>query len=156
MRHHYLYTFLIQKEIHKSGKFPLETPRRDQFKEDEIINITQKISHAFHFLGCKSRDSNGFRWIWGLHQHRILCQPRTSNEKVEKEEPSVWLILSAWQWSIYTCGLLTAAIQGCTLTVFLDHPYSPDLAPSDFYLFYHLKRALRGWHFSSKMICKKL
>ncbi|GFV43189.1 mariner Mos1 transposase [Trichonephila clavipes] len=32
----------------------------------------------------------------------------------------------------------------------LDHPpYSPDLAPSDFFLFLHLKIALRGERFSS-------
>ena len=30
----------------------------------------------------------------------------------------------------------------------LPHPpYSPDLAPSDFYLFRHLKKFLRGGHF---------
>lgn len=32
----------------------------------------------------------------------------------------------------------------------IDHPpYSPDLAPSDFHLFSHLKRNLRGKSFSS-------
>ncbi len=31
----------------------------------------------------------------------------------------------------------------------LSHPpYSPDLAPSDFYLFTHLKKYLRGHHFN--------
>jgi len=51
---------------------------------------------------------------------------------------------------IHTSGLSTAVIQGCSLTVLPHPPYSPDLAPSDFYLFNHLKRALRGRHFSSK------
>ena len=51
---------------------------------------------------------------------------------------------------IHTSGLLTVAIQCCTLTVLPHPPYSLDLAPSDFYLFNHLKRALGGRHFSSK------
>ncbi len=33
-------------------------------------------------------------------------------------------------------------------TVLPHPPYSPDLAPSDFYLFRHMKKALRGQHFS--------
>ena len=32
----------------------------------------------------------------------------------------------------------------------LDHsPYSPDLAPSDFYIFRHMKKRLRGKHFEN-------
>jgi histone-lysine N-methyltransferase SETMAR len=56
---------------------------------------------------------------------------------------------------IHTSGLSTAAIQGCGLTVLPHPPYSPDLAPSDFFLFTHLKQALRGRHFSSKEDLKK-
>jgi len=33
----------------------------------------------------------------------------------------------------------------------LDHPpYSPDLAPSDYYLFHGMKKQLKGRHFSSE------
>lgn len=42
-----------------------------------------------------------------------------------------------------------AAIRACDFKQ-LDHPpYSPDLAPSDYYLFRHLKKFLRGQRFSS-------
>lgn len=51
---------------------------------------------------------------------------------------------------IHTSGLSTAAIQGCGLTVLPHPPYSPDLAPSDFYLFNKLKQVLRGHLFANK------
>ena len=51
---------------------------------------------------------------------------------------------------IHISGQSTLATQSCTLTVLPHPPYSPDLSPDDFYLFIHLKRALRGRHFSSK------
>jgi hypothetical protein len=31
----------------------------------------------------------------------------------------------------------------------IPHPYSPDMAPSDFLLFWKLKETLKGQHFSS-------
>ena len=37
-----------------------------------------------------------------------------------------------------------AAIEPTGLNVVPHPPYSPDLAPSEFYLFPHLKKALRG------------
>ena len=51
---------------------------------------------------------------------------------------------------IYTSRLSTTAIKDCGLILLPHPPYSPDLAPSDFFLFNHLKRELRGKHFSSK------
>jgi hypothetical protein len=40
-------------------------------------------------------------------------------------------------------------IQDLKLEVLPHLPYSPDLAPSDFHLFWSLKDALRGCHFRS-------
>jgi hypothetical protein len=40
-------------------------------------------------------------------------------------------------------------IQDLKLEVLPHPPYSPDLAPSDFHLFWPLKDALRGCHFRS-------
>ncbi|MEZ0498457.1 transposase [Sphingomonas sp. IW22] len=51
---------------------------------------------------------------------------------------------------IHTSGLSTTAIKDCGLILLPHPPYSPDLAPSDFFLFNYLKRELRGKHFSSK------
>jgi histone-lysine N-methyltransferase SETMAR len=51
---------------------------------------------------------------------------------------------------VHTAGVSEATIEDAGLTL-LDHPpYSPDLAPSDFFLFRHLKKHLRGISFASK------
>jgi histone-lysine N-methyltransferase SETMAR len=46
--------------------------------------------------------------------------------------------------SSYTAKIVKDALEPTGLTVVSHPPYSPDLAPSDFYLFPHLKKALRG------------
>lgn len=55
---------------------------------------------------------------------------------------------------IHTSAVSTAAIQGSGVTVILHLPYSPNLASSNFYLFNHLKRSLRGRQFATKMDLK--
>ena len=47
-----------------------------------------------------------------------------------------------------------AAIEECGLQL-MDHPpYSPDLAPSDFFLFPEMKRQLKGRRFQDRVgIC---
>ena len=37
----------------------------------------------------------------------------------------------------------------CRYTIALPHPYSPDLAPSDYFLFLQLKKHLKGNHYDS-------
>ena len=48
---------------------------------------------------------------------------------------------------VHTCALATAAIEECGFEL-IEHPaYSPDLAPSDYYLFPNLKKDIRGIRF---------
>lgn len=51
---------------------------------------------------------------------------------------------------IHTSAASMATIECCGLNLLSHPPYSPDLAPSDFYLFNHLKRNLRGQHFDTE------
>lgn len=51
---------------------------------------------------------------------------------------------------IHTSQRSAATVEACGLKVLSHPPYSPDLAPSDFFLFRHLKQALRGKRFASK------
>ena len=51
---------------------------------------------------------------------------------------------------IHTSAASMATIEGCGLTLLSHPPYSPDLAPSDFYLFNNLKRNLRGQRYETK------
>src|SRR5258705_3368092 len=50
---------------------------------------------------------------------------------------------------VHTAAISKSAVRDCGLQE-LDHPpYSPDLAPSDYYLFSKLKKDLRGRKFHS-------
>lgn len=51
---------------------------------------------------------------------------------------------------IHTSQQSSTTVAASGLTVLSHPPYSPDLAPSDFFLFRHLKQALRGRRFDSK------
>ena len=55
---------------------------------------------------------------------------------------------------IHTSHQSTAILEKCGLTVLPHPPYSPDLAPSDYYLFRHLKQHLRGQRFTNKQELK--
>ena len=44
--------------------------------------------------------------------------------------------------------VMTAATE-CGFKILLHHPYSPDMAPFDFYLFQKLKTQLRGTQYGS-------
>ncbi|KAM5158273.1 histone-lysine N-methyltransferase SETMAR-like [Mantella aurantiaca] len=50
---------------------------------------------------------------------------------------------------VYKSAVAMAALHDCGFTVLQHTPYSPDLAPSDFHLFRHLKNHLAGRHFSN-------
>lgn len=50
---------------------------------------------------------------------------------------------------VHTAAVAKAAVRECGFTE-LDHPpYSPDMAPTDYYLFSKLKKYLRGKRFSN-------
>ena len=49
----------------------------------------------------------------------------------------------------HTSQVAMAVVTKCSFQVVLHPPYSPDLSPSDFYLFPNLKTNLRGRNFGS-------
>ena len=49
----------------------------------------------------------------------------------------------------HTAHVAKAAMERCGFELLPHAPYSPDLAPSDYYLFPLLKEQLRGKHFGS-------
>ena len=50
---------------------------------------------------------------------------------------------------VHKSAIFTAAIEHAGFSTVHHPPYSPDLAPSDFWLFKHLKKAVRGKFFNS-------
>ncbi len=51
---------------------------------------------------------------------------------------------------IHTANLTVQAVTGCGFTQLQHPPYSPDLAPSDFWLFKYLKKHLAGRRFTTR------
>ena len=56
---------------------------------------------------------------------------------------------------VHTAHNAQAALKTLHFTQLEHPPYSPDLAPSDFHLFPHLKKHLRGTHYSTDDALKK-
>jgi transposase len=64
----------------------------------------------------------------------------------EKWRTSSWFLLhnnAPAHWSVLGNDFLTEN----NVTTMGHPPYSPDMAPSDFYLFPQLKSAMKAWHF---------
>jgi transposase len=47
----------------------------------------------------------------------------------------------------YTTLSVSESLASKQITVLEHHPYSPDLAPNDFFLFQKIKKILKGRHF---------
>lgn len=56
---------------------------------------------------------------------------------------------------IHSAARVEETLEKCSFKKVTHPPYSPDLAPSDFYLFQHLKRHLRGTHFTNPEAVKE-
>ena len=72
--------------------------------------------------------------------------PDPLGQRVEVKSDAAMLIYRHWAIMVYSEKLLNiTALRKCD-----DHPpYSPDMAPSDFYLFPKLKSHLRGTQYES-------
>jgi histone-lysine N-methyltransferase SETMAR len=72
---------------------------------------------------------------------------QTRKLRRKKKNTNLWLLHD--NAPIHTANLILEKIDRCGFST-LEHPaYSPDLAPSDFYLFRHLKKHLAGKFFVS-------
>lgn len=59
----------------------------------------------------------------------------------------LWLLID--NAPIHTSKLAQDCIEECGFRQLIHPPYSPDIAPSDYYLFRHLKKELAGKYFST-------
>lgn len=87
----------------------------------------------------------------GAYYSELLREVRRSRRKARGIP--LWLLHD--NAPIHTCRTATAAVEDCGFEVVSHPPYSPDLAPSDFALFKHLKRYLKGHQFSSADVLKE-
>ena len=87
--------------------------------------------------------------ITGVYYANLLDQLRTAIREKRRGKLSKGVLLQQDHARVHTCKVAMDAVErnGHEL---IPHPaYSPDLAPSDFFLFPNLKTDIRGLHFRS-------
>ena len=80
--------------------------------------------------------------------YTTICLPEVF-EEIRKTNRRKRIILHHDNASSHTSRQTTAYLTGQNIEIMGHPPYSPDLAPNDFFLFPHIKNKLRGQRFSS-------
>ena len=87
--------------------------------------------------------------ITGVYYANLLDQLRTAVCEKRRGKLSKGVLLQQDNARVHTCKVAMDAVEQNGYEL-IPHPaYSPDLAPSDFFLFPNLKKDIRGLHFQS-------
>ena len=87
--------------------------------------------------------------IIGVYYANLLDQLKTAIRDKRRGKLSKGILLQQDNARVHTCKIAMVAVERNGYDL-LPHPaYSPDLAPSDFFLFPNLKKDIRGHHFRS-------
>ena len=87
--------------------------------------------------------------ITGVYYANLLDQLRTAIREKRRGKRSKGVLLQQDNARVQTCKVAIDAVERNGYEL-IPHPaYSPDLAPSDFFLFPNLKKDIRGLHFRS-------
>ena len=87
--------------------------------------------------------------ITGVYYANLLDQLRTAIREKRRGKLSKGVLLQQDNARVHTCRVAMDAVERNGYEL-IPHPaYSPDLAPSDFFLFPNLKKDIRGLHFRS-------
>ena len=87
--------------------------------------------------------------ITGVYYANLLDQLRTTSHEKHRGKPSKGVLLQRDNARIHTCKVAMDAVERNGYEL-IPHPaYSPDLAPSYFFLFPNLKKDIHGLHFRS-------
>ena len=85
--------------------------------------------------------------ITGVYYANLLDQLRTAIREKRRDKLSKDVLLQQDNARVHTCKVAMDAVERNGYEL-IPHPaYSPDLAPSDFFLFPNLKKDIRGLHF---------
>ena len=85
--------------------------------------------------------------ITGVYYANLLDQRRTAIREKRRGKLSKGVLLQQDNARVHTCKVTMDAVERNGYEL-IPHPaYSPDLAPSDFFLFPNLKKDFRGLHF---------
>ena len=87
--------------------------------------------------------------ITGVYYANLLDQLRTAIREKRRGKLSKGVLLQQDNARVHTCKVAMDSVERNGYEL-IPHPaYSPDLAPSDFFLFPNLKKDIRGLHFRS-------
>lgn len=87
--------------------------------------------------------------ITGNYYASILEQLKEAIKEKRRGKLTKGILLLHDNAPVHKCHVAMAALQKVGFEILPHPPYSPDLAPSDYYLFPNLKKELRGKKFSS-------
>ncbi|GFV65531.1 histone-lysine N-methyltransferase SETMAR [Trichonephila clavipes] len=106
--------------------------------------ITEELAHAIHEKIKENRQTiNAAVYCETLGKLRRAIQ---NKRRGFLSKGVVFLLDNARP---HTANVTKTLLRGFDWDVFDHPPYSPDLAPSDFHLFLHLKSFLAGKHFNN-------
>ena len=87
--------------------------------------------------------------ITGVYYANLLDQLRTAIREKRRGKHSKGVLLQQDNARVHTCKVAMDVVERNGYEL-IPHPtYSPDPAPSDFFLFPNLKKDIRGLHFQS-------
>lgn len=124
-----------------------ESPREVKFR---------KMSSAGKVMASVFWDAKGVlmvdylergKTITGAYYAGLLHKLRDAIKEKRRGKLSKKIIFHQDNAPAHTSNVAMAAIHDCGFELLSHPPYSPDLAPSDFHLFRHLKESLRGTAF---------
>ena len=88
--------------------------------------------------------------IGGVSYATFLDQLRTAIRVKRRGILSKGVFLQQDNARVHTCKVATDAVERIWYELIAHHAYSPDLAPSDFFLFSNMKKDIRRRHFRSE------
>ena len=85
--------------------------------------------------------------IIGVYYANLLDQLRTAIREKRQSKLSKGVLLQQDNARVHTCKIGVDAVERNGYELIPYPAYSPDQAPSDFFLFRNLKKDIRGCHF---------
>ena len=126
----------------------METPRFSAFQESQDCDVRKK-GDGLHFLGVLLVYYVDMgHTITGAFYADLLIQLREKIRQIRRGKLPNGVLFHQDNAPAHTSTVAMAAIQKCGFQLVEDPPYSPDLVPSDYYLFPEMKKELSGHHFA--------
>ena len=127
----------------------LESPRPNKFKTQlsagKVMATVFWDAKGVIMLDFLPKRST----ITGVYYANLLDQLRTAIREKRRGKLSKGVLLQQDNARVHTCKVAMDAVERNGYELIPHSAYSPDLAPSDFFLFPNLKKDIRGLHFRS-------